>query len=81
MEGFNYTRLLQVFISFLITVLISFIAWQSTKWSTSIENLSKSVIEMNTRLQVLVSEVTIKNENTNIILKDHEGRIRILEKK
>lgn len=74
-------KLLQSAVSILVSILITFIAWQSAKWSQNIESLTQSVIDLNLKMQVLVTEITLKNENTSNILRDHEGRIRHLEKK
>jgi len=77
----NAQEIVKLAITTMITILMSFIAWQSSRWSSSIDALSKSVIELNTKMQVLVGEITIKNENVEHILSDHESRIRTLEKK
>lgn len=72
-----YTRLLQSFVSFLITILIAFIAWQSTKWSTSIESLSASVSGLNAKMEVMITEMSHSSQTLN----DHEQRLRDIERK
>jgi len=80
MRGFDYPRLLQSLLYFLATIILSFIAWQSAKWSTSIDALAQSVVSLNTRLEVMVSEVSHSSQSFSNTINDHEARIRINEK-
>lgn len=72
---FDYSKALQSILSLAISILIGFIAWQSTKWSTSIDTLSQNVGELNSKIQVILTEMNYSSQ----ISKDHELRIRALE--
>jgi hypothetical protein len=61
----------------LITIILAFIAWQSSNWSTSIQELSNTVGQLNVKMEVVVNEIGTSKEN----YKDHEMRLRSLEEK
>lgn len=40
-----------------ITIIMAFIAYQSSRWSTSIDTLSKTVNSLNVKMEVVVNEI------------------------
>jgi uncharacterized protein YoxC len=78
-------------IAFLITIILGFVAWQSRTWTSDIKSLSDSVTQLNSKMEVLVVQLTHSNEiskkteqrvdSLEKTVSDHETRIRIMEKK
>jgi len=78
-------------IMLLITIILSFVAWQSRTWTNDIRTLSTSVAELNTSMAVVVNNINQSVENSkklqnkveihDQLLADHEIRIRLMEKK
>lgn len=76
-------------ISALIAVIFAFIAWQSTQWTDQIKGLSKSVNELNTKMEVIINEVKTSKDDIATVkdnyktfsqyIIDHEKRISELE--
>lgn len=86
----KWTQYMERAVAFLLTIIMGFIAWQSTNWSKNIENLSNNVAELNIKMQVIVTQVGAANEKFSSLvskdeaqdrtLTDHEARIRVMEK-
>lgn len=82
-------KYLENFISFLMATIMAFLAWQSTKWTNNIETLSISVAQLNTKMEVVVNEIShtsqvfaeikAKDEEQDKQLADHEARLRVQE--
>ena len=90
MNGGSWTKMMERAVMFLLTIIMGFIAWQSTNWSKNIESLSNNVAELNIKMQVIVAQVgaayekflTVykKDDEQDKELTDHEARIRVIEK-
>ena len=86
-----WAKLLERMVMTLLTIIMGFIAWQSSNWSKNIESLSNNVAELNTKMQVIVTQmgttnekfltVYKKDEEQDRMLVDHEARIRVIEHK
>lgn len=77
-------KYLEGLVALLMTIIMSFIAYQSSRWSGSIDTLTQSVAQLNTKMEVVVVELQHTNSNYNQLsadVKDHEKRIIVLEKK
>lgn len=89
-NGFNFVNILQSLVALLFTIILGFIAWQSTKWTTQIETLSGNVGQLNTKMEVVVNNLNnysqefldVKNKQSDAdkLLNNHETRIRLLER-
>lgn len=77
MKNINWSEVYVKLIGGLLTIILAFIAWQSTNWSRSIDTLSDNVAQLNIKMEVVVTEIGNYKEG----FKDHEARIRVLEKK
>lgn len=78
----HWTKTLERAVAFLMTLIMGFIAWESTKWSTSIETLSGNVASLNTKMEVVVTELSNSADQFNHLehrVEDHEIRIRKVE--
>lgn len=69
-------EVVQVIVGAFVSLVLTFIAWQSSRWSTSFDELSKSVVSLNTKIEVLVVQVSNSTNDFNNKLADHESRIR-----
>jgi hypothetical protein len=82
-------KLFEKIIVGLLTLIMGIIAWQSSKWSETFESLTTNVAQLNTKMEVIVNEIShtaqkfgeikSKDDEQDTKLADHETRIRIIE--
>lgn len=80
----RWVKNLERVISIMITIILGFVAWQSMQWTDNFKDLSQSVGELNTKMAVVVTELSHTNEKfaeQKAAIDDHENRLRRLEKK
>lgn len=80
----HWAKTLEKIIAFLMTIIMAFIAWESTKWSTAIENLSGNVSALNTKMEVVITQLSDSNQQFQHLEKrvdDHDVRLRKVEER
>lgn len=72
----DHKRIIEYFLLASVTGSAAMITSNITKMSHSLEDITYSVQELNTRIQILTTQMV----QTNDLLKDHESRLRRMER-